>query len=560
MSKKNVLFLSIDTLSYCRLGIGGNVPSPSPFMDNLINSSFSFSNCFANGCPTQMSFPSIMSSKYPLDNGGYGRGILHREITLAEVFKENGYKTAAFITGNGLQKYFGYDRGFDDYFSFVDFNVTLNSFKKAFMDFYEGLYTDGVLTIQDCIKIIGDDFLCYFDFLLDYCSEKTKEVDFVVPSQKLHGYDFKNIYSYILEEKKAYESNSVKYLQELFNQNNCRLFSLLNINNKHLSYKYRAQMALFYLSLLQDTQLEKGLYSHKQYIKKIYKYINNNVSERFVSTDYTFSNFAQWFNKKQIENAKPFFIWLHLSDLHDNAFTPHDYESPALKNHLQVAKRHLDIINEHKEYFGNKDYDLSIKYIDNKVKNIVSFFQSNGLWDDMILVLISDHGSKKIFWPIRDYENGKIKTVDFYDELYHVPVAFHHKDINKNDINSLTSLIDVAPTLLNYAGLKIPNSFIGNNINDNGSGREYLIMENLGPGPCDFDFKPINIAIRSKNKKLLLQQNITDSKGIIKAAFDLYEDPHEKNNLVCMNDLNSSFNPLLNEAHERIEDIRGNSL
>lgn len=120
MSKKNVILLSIDSLRFDRLGFGGHKPSPSPNIDRLMASGLSLTQCFATGCPTQFSMPGLHTSTLPLDKGGYNLGIRNRGITLAEIFKESGYKTGALISGLALGRMYGYNRGFDDFFSFFD--------------------------------------------------------------------------------------------------------------------------------------------------------------------------------------------------------------------------------------------------------------------------------------------------------------------------------------------------------------------------------------------------------------------------------------------------------
>ena len=76
--KKNVIFLVVDALRHDRIATLGYKYKITPNLDKICKEGFSANNHFANGCPTQMSFPSIFSSTYCLDFGGFNSGIKNK--------------------------------------------------------------------------------------------------------------------------------------------------------------------------------------------------------------------------------------------------------------------------------------------------------------------------------------------------------------------------------------------------------------------------------------------------------------------------------------------------
>jgi arylsulfatase A-like enzyme len=113
----NVVLVTVDSLRADALGATGG-DAPTPELDRLASSGVVFENAFAHGNWTPFSFPSILGSRPVFaESGGVG---LPSTPTLAEQFREAGYRTAGFNAANGfLTSHWEYDRGFDSFESFV---------------------------------------------------------------------------------------------------------------------------------------------------------------------------------------------------------------------------------------------------------------------------------------------------------------------------------------------------------------------------------------------------------------------------------------------------------
>jgi arylsulfatase A-like enzyme/tetratricopeptide (TPR) repeat protein len=110
--------ITLDTIRTDRLGAYGNSRVRTPFVDGLAKRGVTFDRCIA---PTPLTLPShtsLFTGTYPpyhgvRDNGNY---VVPDEITtMAELFREAGYHTAAFVGAYVLSARWGLDQGFETY-------------------------------------------------------------------------------------------------------------------------------------------------------------------------------------------------------------------------------------------------------------------------------------------------------------------------------------------------------------------------------------------------------------------------------------------------------------
>jgi arylsulfatase A-like enzyme/Flp pilus assembly protein TadD len=114
----NVLLITLDTTRADRIGAYGYAKALTPTIDALAQKGALFEQAFAQVPLTLPSHASIMTGRYPREHGirDNARAALGSEHpTLAEMFRKNGYRTAAFVASFVLDSQFGVDRGFDIY-------------------------------------------------------------------------------------------------------------------------------------------------------------------------------------------------------------------------------------------------------------------------------------------------------------------------------------------------------------------------------------------------------------------------------------------------------------
>jgi choline-sulfatase len=134
----------------------------------------------------------------------------------------------------------------------------------------------------------------------------------------------------------------------------------------------------------------------------------------------------------------PFFVWLHFYDPHD----PYDPEPPF------------------KSRYASSPYNGEIAYVDSVLGEFIAEVKKRGLYDQVLITVVADHGEAL-------GEHGEQSHGLFlYDETIHVPLliklpaAVSHHSV----IQTRVGLVDVAPTLLQEAGIVAPETMQGKSL------------------------------------------------------------------------------------------------
>ena len=116
--KPNVLLVVVDTLRADRLGCYGFREDTSPNVDRLASDGILLEKMICQVPQTLPSFCSILTGTHPVTHGVRVNGFFSlssRAVTLAEILRDEGYRTGAFLAGFPLDSRFGMDQGFDTY-------------------------------------------------------------------------------------------------------------------------------------------------------------------------------------------------------------------------------------------------------------------------------------------------------------------------------------------------------------------------------------------------------------------------------------------------------------
>jgi arylsulfatase A-like enzyme/cytochrome c-type biogenesis protein CcmH/NrfG len=164
--RPNVLLITLDTVRADHVGCYGAAGASTPTIDALAASGVRFATAVAHAPLTAPSHASILTSRTPLghgvrDNGAY---VLPEGVrSVAEDFRQAGYKTAAFVSGFPLTRRFGLDRGFETY----DDHLPRGSDPRrtAYVERSADRTTDAALQWLDAAPQSGPFFLWvhYFD-------------------------------------------------------------------------------------------------------------------------------------------------------------------------------------------------------------------------------------------------------------------------------------------------------------------------------------------------------------------------------------------------------------
>jgi arylsulfatase A-like enzyme/Tfp pilus assembly protein PilF len=127
---RNLLLLSLDTLRADHLGSYGHAGAQTPRLDALARSGLRFEKATTVVPLTLPAHSSLMTGTFPgwhgvRDNGGFY--LDDEQVTLAEVLRDQGFRTGGFIASFVLDRRWGIAQGFERYFDEFD----LESFKDS---------------------------------------------------------------------------------------------------------------------------------------------------------------------------------------------------------------------------------------------------------------------------------------------------------------------------------------------------------------------------------------------------------------------------------------------
>ena len=114
---ERVFLITIDCLRADHVGCISGVHL-TPNIDKIAKDAFVFTRAFSNGPGTNQSFPAILTSTYFLIHGDLR--LNPGCTTLAEVLSNHGFKTVAFHSNPFLSKILGWDKGFSEFYDFMN--------------------------------------------------------------------------------------------------------------------------------------------------------------------------------------------------------------------------------------------------------------------------------------------------------------------------------------------------------------------------------------------------------------------------------------------------------
>lgn len=123
----NLVVVTLDTTRADRIGVYGAREVETPVIDGLAREGVLFEQAVSVAPLTLPAHSSMFTGKFPpehgvRDNGGFFLG--PEQVTLAEILKERGYRTGAFVGAYVLDSKWGIGQGFDTYFDDFDLSRT----------------------------------------------------------------------------------------------------------------------------------------------------------------------------------------------------------------------------------------------------------------------------------------------------------------------------------------------------------------------------------------------------------------------------------------------------
>lgn len=242
-----------------------------------------------------------------------------------------------------------------------------------------------------------------------------------------------------------------------------------------------------------------------------------------------------WVDRRTEEgDERPTFTFLHLWDVHYDYIAPKRfrdrYVSPSYQGDVDGTKV-IDLMRRPKHWTPADEahllslYDAEIRWTDETIRRILDTLRAGGLLDNAIVAIVADHGEAFYEHTVHGHRHT------LFDVEIRIPWIIHApgRVAEGRRLDTPVSLIDVAPTLLDLAGVApLPHAF--------GRSTRTLITPKRddAPAPDDEAWKRElyaelvlpgirhHFAIRTPEWKLMVDVESGDM-----FVFDLVQDPTE---------------------------------
>lgn len=253
---------------------------------------------------------------------------------------------------------------------------------------------------------------------------------------------------------------------------------------------------------------------------------------------------------------KPFFIWVHFMDPHAAYDPPEKYRTlkgalPVFCNsdprwgwttHAKDPHTGDLVLSQEERAYVQSLYDGEIRYVDECIGKIVRTLQNQGVDENTLLCITSDHGEE--FWEHQRYGHGH----SLYQELVRVPLILVDGSASQNRrISAAVSGNDIMPTLAVWSMCEIPPQWQGTSLwnlitgkNDTSDGR-ICVFQGINPYVGNESL----CGVSDGNWKLIQGKSS-------RSTYDLRHDPHEKNDsAVLPKEVEDRFLETITEAERR---------
>lgn len=567
--QKNIVLLISD-------GLDGKIFNEVEKLDNNlflnnVENCIRVNNCFSLAPYTEGAVMSLYGGVRTLDFGGYFDTLNTIPKTLLEYMNDNDYQV--FFNSMFIVPYTrSYCKNVKDAYYCGTFN-TLSLWEYRFKYFQE-LYVNNQIMQNDYDKLVdmmSDYFAEWFKYLEMW---KNDDEHIMLIKNITEPFDIDELKNNVEKEFVLFENSKIEYINailltglehnlfkvlgnypltsnkikdkvvidEILKTNANIISRIRRINKKYFDKK--AVGCLFGIAsnlikcVFAKNSMEKAKKHYANYL--LCKSKNNlpQLSKEYEMQKYEpcassyYNHFVNWY-KNTCDKSKPFFACIHTSDTHlPETFFDYDSDDIGKVNgQFNEMAKYLDKFEDSKSKRA-VTYDLSIKYMDNCVKNLVKDYKTaGGDMDNTIFVFTSDHGN------INSYENLRDKYVNsFYLENFRIPLIIFGGKLNDEVINNLSTSLDIPATIVDIASLDKPKHFKGASLlkKDDNNKNEMHLIEYLGPGCPDLNRKEIWYACFDKNYLVACKVKLSEEidKNKVCEIYDLCKDEHQNKNIV----------------------------
>lgn len=257
--------------------------------------------------------------------------------------------------------------------------------------------------------------------------------------------------------------------------------------------------------------------------------------------------------KEKIDKTrKPFFLFFHFWDTH----TPYDPPAKYCRRFKNICTQHnqkIDVLLNNaidarwKTYmrrctYGAKYTDEivrrylgSIRYVDDQIGNLLSYFESNELLDNTLIIITADHGEH-----LGEHGTYFVHHT-LFNEILRVPLIIRFPDEKRGRVKGACQLIDILPTILDFLNIEKDFDLDGSSVMAlmEGEDSQELRDRNIffGQTGSGVGTGNRNGIIKEKYKYILGSEEVRKCQkcGLVhherEELYDLESDPREMDNL-----------------------------
>ena len=182
-----------------------------------------------------------------------------------------------------------------------------------------------------------------------------------------------------------------------------------------------------------------------------------------------------------------------------------------------------------------RDYNRTMLGIDENVGRLLDTLNKLGMLESTLIVFASDNG-------FLQGEHGLIDKRNMYEESIRIPMMVHCPDIvpQRFEVDRMVLNTDIAPTILDAAGVRVPDNMQGASLlplarGQSVSWRESFLYEYFWEEM--FPENPTVFGVRTDRWKYMWYHGINEKNEL----YDLKKDPHEMTNLIDDPDAKSTL-------------------
>lgn len=198
-----------------------------------------------------------------------------------------------------------------------------------------------------------------------------------------------------------------------------------------------------------------------------------------------------------------------------------------------------------------QSYCETLLGVDESIGEVMDYLKKEGLDKNTLVIYMGDNG-------FSFGEHGLIDKRHFYEESVKVPFLVRCPDLfsGGKTINKMVQNIDVAPTILQAAGLKQPANMPGKSFiqllkGDSTKWRDKIFYEYYWE--YDFPMTPVIYGVRTDKFKYIRNQGVWDTNEL----YDLEKDPAERVNLIAKPEYADTVKKMANELYDWLEQTGG---